>query len=466
MQKNVLFILTDDQRFDTIHALGNKEIKTPNLDKLVENGTAFTHAHIPGGTSGAVCMPSRAMINSGKTLFHLYGEGQEILKNDTTMGQCFKENGYHTIGIGKWHNGTESYARSFCDGDNIFFGGMWDHWNVPVCDYHQDGIYEKTANFTPDFQHANHPMAMICDKLSVGVHSTDLFTDTAINFLKQKQEKPFFMYLSYLAPHDPRTMPAEFQEMYQPETITLPENFMENHPFPYGVGDRKGEMRDEDLAAYPRCKAEMKQHICDYYAMISHIDYNVGKLIKTLEETGQLENTIIVFTGDNGLAVGQHGLMGKQSLYDHSVRVPLIMSGNGIKKNYKTDSYVYLLDIYPTLCELNGIAIPDSVEGQSFLPALKGEENHTREELYFAYTGLVRSIKTKRFKLIEYKNARKDTQLFDIENDPHELMNLFNDSAYADVVKELKKRLLFYKQTWENNKENVHTDAFWDSVTL
>lgn len=466
MSKNILFILTDDQRFDTIHALGNSEIKTPNLDKLVENGTAFTHAHIPGGTSGAVCMPSRAMINSGKTLFHLYGEGQEIPTAHTTMGQCFKENGYRTIGVGKWHNGTESYARSFCDGDNIFFGGMWDHWNVPVCSYHADGIYEKTANFTPDFQHANHPMAMICDKLSVGVHSTDLMTDTAIRFLHEKQENPFFLYLSYLAPHDPRTMPEEFQAMYKPEEISLPQNFMASHPFQYGVGDRVGEMRDEDLAAQPRTETEIKQHICDYYAMISHIDYNIGKLVTTLEETGQMENTIIVFTGDNGLAVGRHGLMGKQSVYDHSVRIPLIMSGGGIKKNHRSDSYVYLLDLYPTLCELAGVPIPASVEGKSFLTALKGEDCHTREDLYFTYTGLIRSVKTKQFKLIEYKKARAATQLFDLINDPLELTNLIDDRRYAEVVADLKKRMLDYKTAWENNPENVHTDAFWGSVSL
>lgn len=463
---NVLFILTDDQRFDTIGALGNSEINTPNLDKLVKNGTAFTHAHIPGGTSGAVCMPSRAMINSGKTLFHLYKEGQQIPKADTTMAQCFRENGYHTIGIGKWHSGTESYGRSFCDGDNIFFGGMWDHWNVPVCSYHEDGVYENTSKFTPNFMQANYPMQVICDKVSMGVHSTDLFTDSAIGFLNQKQEKPFFMYVSYLAPHDPRTMPDEFKNMYKPEDVSLPENYKENHPFNIGYENHKGEMRDEDLAPFPRSEAEIKRHICDYYAMISHIDYNVGRLIKTLEDNGQFEDTIIVFTGDNGLAVGQHGLMGKQSIYDHSVRVPLIMSGKGIKQDNKSDNYVYLLDIYPTLCDLVGLDIPESVEGKSFKTALEGEECNTREDLYLAYTELIRSVKNKQYKLIEYRNERNQSQLFDIQNDPHEMNNLYKDEKYSNVVKSLKKRMLEYKDCWENNKENTHTDPYWDNVTL
>lgn len=463
---NVIFILTDDQRFDTIHALGNKDIKTPNLDELAKMGTAFTNAHIPGGTSGAVCMPSRAMINSGKTLFHLYQEGQEIPKKDTTMGQCFKENGYKTIGIGKWHNGTESYARSFVDGDNIFFGGMWDHWNVPVCSFHEDGVYEEMKNFTANFQHCNHPMQMICDKLSVGVHSTDLFTDTAIDFLKKTDDKPFFMYLSYLAPHDPRTMPKQFGDMYNEDDIELPKNFLENHPFAYGVGECNGETRDEDLAAYPRNPQEVKSHICDYYAMISHIDYNVGKLVEQLKASGKLDNTIIVFTGDNGLAVGQHGLMGKQNVYEHSVRVPLLMAGKGIASQQISEEQVYLLDIFPTLCELCGLETPSSVEGISFAKACNCEKCNNREDLYFVYTGLIRSVKSQGFKLIEYKNARDKTQLFNLETDPFEMKNLYSDTKYADTVAMLKKKLQWYKENWENNPQNKHSDVFWSKVTL
>ncbi|MFQ8600584.1 MAG: sulfatase-like hydrolase/transferase [Oscillospiraceae bacterium] len=140
--KNVLFILTDDQRYDAIHALGNPAIHTPNMDRLVEMGTAFTNAHIPGGTSGAICMPSRAMINTGRTLFSLAGEGQDIPPEHTTLAEVFAQAGYTTFGTGKWHNGTPSFARGFSSGDNIFFGGMWDHWNVPVC-YSARGIQQR-----------------------------------------------------------------------------------------------------------------------------------------------------------------------------------------------------------------------------------------------------------------------------------------------------------------------------------
>ena len=145
---NVLFLLTDDQRYGTIHALGNDEISTPNLDALVRRGMAFTRAHIPGGTASAVCMPSRAMLNSGRTLFHLEECGKNIPECDTTMGESFLRAGYHSVGIGKWHNGVGSYARSFDDGADVFFGGMWDHWNVPVKLSRGRKIYARDRFYT------------------------------------------------------------------------------------------------------------------------------------------------------------------------------------------------------------------------------------------------------------------------------------------------------------------------------
>ena len=145
---------------NAIHALGNEEISTPNMDWLVHQGTSFTRAHIPGGTASAVCMPSRAMINSGKTLFHLEESGRNIPTDHVTMGQCFLQNGYHAMEIGKWHNGVESFFRSFDDGANIFFGGMWDHWNVPVNDFKEDGKYDKQIHFTPNFSASSSAVPM------------------------------------------------------------------------------------------------------------------------------------------------------------------------------------------------------------------------------------------------------------------------------------------------------------------
>ena len=346
---NVLFIVTDDQRFDTIHALGNNEIITPNLDKLAKKGTSFVRAHIAGGTCGAVCMPSRAMILSGRNPFHLEELGGNIPEEHKTLAETFKNNGYETIGLGKWHNGCPSYARSFTQGAKIFFGGMWDHWNVPTCRYDPTGKYDNVINFVVDFFNDNQPMKQQCDEFDPGKHSSTLLTDAAIDLLNKNvhKETPFFMYLAFLAPHDPRTMPDEFREMYDAEKITLPPNFQEiiDTNYPLMVH------RDESLAAYPRDEKEIRRHIAEYFAMITHLDHEIGRLLDALKESGEEDNTIIVFTGDNGLAVGQHGWLGKEDIYEHGVRIPLIMAGPGIAENKRNDAYVYLYDIFPTLCE-------------------------------------------------------------------------------------------------------------------
>ncbi len=458
-RKNVLFLLTDDQRYRTIHACGNPEIHTPVMDRLVREGTYFDKAHIPGGTSGAVCMPSRAMIHTGRTVFHIQGEGQMIPASHTCMGEAFRMAGYETFGTGKWHNGTESYARSFSCGDNIFFGGMWDHWNVPVCDHDPTGEYDNVIDFVMNFTHNNKVTKVHCDKFHPGKHSSVLLTDTAVSYLegyqKRGKEQPFFLYLSYLAPHDPRTMPEDFLRMYDPEKISLPENYMTEHPFLFGVES----IRDEVLASYPRKEGEVRRHLAEYYGMISHLDHEIGRVVAKLEEIGELENTIIVLTGDNGLALGCHGLMGKQNLYDHSVRVPLVFRGPGIPAGEVRDQYVYLLDIFPTLCELNGIEIPDSVEGISFADAVADGTVPGREVLYFVYNDMIRGVKNKKYKLIEYCNTIRRTQLFDLENDPWELENLAQKPEYAPVAEEMRQLMSACRDSWEDGHE--YSKRYW-----
>ena len=456
---NVIFLLTDDQRYGTIHALGNKEIKTPNLDKLVKMGTSFMNAYIPGGTTSAVCMPSRAMINSGKTLFHLYECGKDIPKKDVTMGQAFLGDGYNCFETGKWHNGTESFARSFNCGENIFFAGMWDHWNVPVSDYRPDGNYDNVINFTPNFSGNQVPIQVIADRIHAGVHSTDLFSRTAIKFIEEYDKKePFFMYVSFLAPHDPRTMPEKYKNMYNPDDISLPENFQEMPSFSYGWNTGG---RDETTEAYPRRPEKIKKHIADYYAMISHIDWQVGNIINALKKKGILEDTIIVFCGDNGLAVGQHGLMGKQNIYEHGVKIPLIMAGPGIPKNERRDQFVYLLDVYPTLCDLCGVKIPKTVDGQSFAKVFADPEAEARTDMYYAFQARIRAVRSGRYKLIEYRSEQlKLTQLFDIEADPWEKNNMYQCAGYEQITEDLRKKMFKFRDEWEDEK-NEFGAIFW-----
>lgn len=446
---NIVFLLTDDQRYGTIQALGNEEIRTPNMDRLVKDGTSFVNAHIPGGTASAVCMPSRAMLNSGKTLFHLEKCGENIPDDQVTMGQCFLEAGYHTAGIGKWHNGTKSYARSFDSGKNIFFGGMWDHWNVPVNDFDTTGTYDHHVKFTPNFTENETPVTVCAERINAGVHSTDLFSDSAIEYIENyDDEKPFFLYLSFLAPHDPRTMPEEFKHMYDPEKITLPPNYLPMPAVSYGWA-AKG--RDENTEEYPRRPERIRQHIADYYAMISHIDWKIGQVLEALEKKGVMDNTIIVLTGDNGLAIGQHGLMGKQNLYEHSVKVPLVMAGPGIPKDQVSDKYVYLLDIYPTLCDLCGIPIPKTVEGKSFAELFEHPDTVIREDLYLAFQARIRGVISGKYKLLEYRTDKlKLTQLFDLEQDPWEQYNLFDMAGTEELTQKLREKLFALRDEWED----------------
>ncbi len=433
-------------------ALGSASVivvdDTVNMDWLVEQGTVFTHAHIPGGTSGAVCMPSRAMVNTGRTLFHITGAGETIDSGHVTMGECFRKAGYRTFGAGKWHNGRESFHRSFGEGAEIFFGGMADHWNVPVYNFDPTGRYDKQCLFVENPFASNQTKARTCDHIHAGRHSTDIIADAAIRFIDGYEGgAPFFAYTAFLAPHDPRTMPAKYLAMYKPDELPLPDNFMTEHPFNNG----ELRVRDELLASFPRTPVEVRRHLAEYYAMISHLDDRMGDIVAAVRRKGLLDNTIFVMAGDNGLALGQHGLFGKQSLYEHSTRVPLIFAGPGIPRGERRDSLAYLFDILPTLCELSGLEKPGTVEGTSLVPAMR-ENTLVREALYLAYRDMHRGVRTQRHKLIEYvvEGRHVMTQLFDLAADPAETRNLASDPAQAGTLQALRRELFRLRDAWDD----------------
>jgi len=432
---NIVFFFADDQRFDTIGALGNKEIITPNMDYLVRNGTAFTNAYIMGGNSPAVCAPSRAMLMTGRTLFHIpisyaipwkAAGGEQGVCPYITFPEVFRKAGYRTFATGKQHNGRLKFSKGFTDGGKIFFGGMSDHLKTKVYDFDPTGKYPDEKKYTGE------------------KFSSEMSTNAAIDFLDNyNTDSPFLMYLSYTAPHDPRMAPKAYQDMYDANKINLPDNFMPEHPFDNG----ELKIRDEKLAPWPRTPSEIRRHIAEYYAMITHLDAQIGRVIGKLKQTGQYENTIIIFAGDNGLALGQHGLMGKQNMYEHSLHVPLVMSGPGIGKGQRRDAFCYLLDIFPTLCQLCDIEIPESVEGHSLAGVIKNPKHIIRDDLLFAYLDIQRAVRDKQYKLIEYyvKGARR-TQLFDIKADPWELHNLADDQKYLKILSRLRKKLGRWKE--------------------
>ena len=418
---NVLVLFADDQRADTIAALGNSHIRTPNLDRLVGRGTAFTRAYCMGSTHGAVCIPSRAMLLTGRSLFHV----DLKLEDQPTWPEAFARAGYRTFATGKWHNESESALRVFPEGKAIFLGGMGDPYHLSIQD-----ISSKHE---------------FINKRSSGEHSVKVFADAASEFLRgQTGEKPFLCYVAFNLPHDPRVAPKAYHERYNADRPPLPANYLPLHPFD------NGEMvvRDEELAPWPRTAEVVRQHLADYYAAIEFLDAQAGRILSVLEASGQADNTLVVYAADHGLAIGSHGLFGKQNLYEHSMRAPLIIAGPGLPRGRRTDAMVYLLDIFPTLGELAGVAALEGSEGLSLVPVLRGEKAAVRDSIFTAYAKLQRAVRDERWKLIVYPPINK-TQLFDLLTDPAETRDLAGDSAYAGEVRRLTALLREWQgATW------------------
>ncbi len=403
---NILFIFADDLRADALGCYGNTYVKTPVLDSLARQGTLFNRAYILGGHHGAVCAPSRAMLMSGQSYFRV----KDKLKGVHILPIHLKERGYTTFMTGKWHNEPEVIGTGFDVAKNVLLGGMANHFEVPVRDLKSDGTF--TEQTKKGF-------------------STDIFTDTALEFLdKQTSKKPFFAYVPYSVPHDPRSPLPDYLKMYDERGVPLPANFMPLHPFSFG---NSMNIRDEVLAPWPRTTEVIRSQTAEYYALITHLDRSVGRLIQKLREKGLDKNTLIVFTADNGLALGSHGLLGKQSVYEHSMHVPLIIAGKGIPKNKKTDAFAYLFDLFPTLCQYAGLPQPTGIDGKSLLPVIQGKSQSVRPYILNAYMDFQRSVRDDRYKLIRYP-AVDHTLLFDLKNDPYELVDLADQPQHAQRV--------------------------------
>lgn len=444
---NILFILTDDQRGDALGAMGNRSIETPHIDQLAAKGVLFKNAHIMGGNHGAVCAPSRAMLMSGLGLNHVYEELGEIteeewkteeigkfrpfgkaLDDKLILPQIFRENGYTTFGTGKWHASRKSFTNGFDQGKGIFFGGMADHFKTPFTNMNEDGSFSQSERKG---------------------FSTDVITHATLEFLEGhpngKSQHPFFAFVSYTAPHDPRSPAPEYIDYYDGQSLPVPSNLMDRHPFNLeggSVTEKRPAMtiRDEQTGAWPRTPEHIRQQLADYYGLITHIDEGIGRMIDRLEELNLLENTIVVFTSDNGLALGSHGLLGKQSLYEHATHVPLIFAGPGIPEDQQKESLASLLDIYPTLCSLTGIDSPAEMDGKNLTPVIKGDQDSVRSHLFTIYWDFARAVRTQRWKLITYPLIHH-TQLFDLQKDPWELNNLAQRTEYREKVNEMMELL-------------------------
>ena len=409
---NVLFLFADDQRADTIAALGNPVIRTPNLDRLAHRGLAFTRAYMQGGMNGATCVPSRAMLLSGQNLFHI---DEKLLRNETWPA-AFGRAGYTTFMTGKWHNGPPSLPLAFQRARSVFAGGMTDPLRAKLSDL-VDG---QLTSPTP-----------------AGRHACEIFADEAIRFLREHRGGPFFCYVPFDAPHDPHIVPPDFPVHYRPDQIPLPPNFLPQHPW------NNGEMtvRDEKLLPWPRPPNEVRAMLADYYRYISFLDSQIGRILQALDASPFASNTIVVFSADSGVARGSHGLIGKQNLYEFdSVRVPLLIAGPGVPAGRRTAALCYLFDVLPTLGKICGVPAPQTSEGFDFSTTLHDPVQPARRELMFAYKDLQRAFTDGRWKLIRYPKVDR-TQLFDLQTDPYEITNLAVRPEFTGKVDELTAAL-------------------------
>ena len=410
---NVLFIFADDQRADTIAALGNPAIKTPNLDRLVARGVAFERAYMMGGNNGATCVPSRAMLLSARPLPRI----DEKLSRDETWPHAFGRAGYATFMAGKWHNGPASVGKSFQQARSLFVGGMTNPLKAKINDL------LPTGKLSPDRPCPKH----LCEEA----------TDEVLAFLRDRDPaRPFFAYLAFDGPHDPHVVPDGFPVKYDPATIPLPPNFLPQHPF------NNGEMviRDEQLLPWPRRPEAIRAMLADYYRYISYLDAQVGRVLDALDATPAGRLTYVVFAADSGVARGSHGLIGKQNLYEHSLRVPLVFSGPGVPAGRRTSALCYTYDVMPTLGKLCGVAAPTTSEGRELTAVLQDPAQPARSELVFGYKRIQKALADGRWKLIRYPQVDR-TQLFDLQADPHEVNDLSADPAQAERLKAMLGRL-------------------------
>jgi arylsulfatase A-like enzyme len=409
---NILFIFADDLTYESVRAHGLLDIDTPHLDTLVEQGTSFTHAYNMGAYNGAVCVASRAMLNTGRFVWGTYQHDtkplmQKEVEEGRMWSQLMQKAGYRTYMTGKWHVKAKP--------EDIFDMAAHERPGMPK-DFRSkgsaDGTKPKGYGYNrpvdeEDYENGWKPWDTTNGGFwEGGKHWSEVVADDGIGFLKDAKEhnQPFFMYLAFNAAHDPRQAPKEYVDRYPLDRIKLPENFVPKYQYQDEIGCGPS-LRDAALAPFPRTEFSVKVNRQEYFALITHMDDQIGRILQALEDSGQADNTYIVFTADHGLAVGHHGLIGKQNMYDHSVRVPFLVVGPGVKAGTLNDAPIYLQDIMPTALELAGAPKPDHVDFNSLMPLLRGEKKQNYDLIYGGYKGLQRMITKGEWKLIHSPTA-------------------------------------------------------------
>lgn len=440
---NVVFIITDDQAADAVAAsklwgADTSGLRTPNLDRLYQNGTVFRQAYNMGAWHGAICVASRSMLLTGRFVWRAReeekGKFAETVAQKKTWSQRMKRAGYSTYMSGKWHVQTD--AKKIFDHTVHIRPGMAP--TVPES-------YSRPIEGKPDRWNPADPQTR--GLWTDGKHWSEVLADDAESFVKQAagQKKPFFMYLAFNAPHDPRQAPQSWLDQYPVDKIPLPENFLPTNPHRVIMGMENANggnvLRDEKLAPFPRTEYAIRTHRKEYYALVSHTDEQVGRILKALDDAGVADQTMIIFTSDHGLAVGRHGLMGKQSMFEHSMRVPFVIAGPRVPKGKIVNERIYLQDAVATALDF-AEADCDGIDFKSLRPLMVGSQQKHYDAIYGAYeAGSQRAVIDGKDKLILYPKG-KVALLFDLEKDPLEKDPVAQSPASDAIKKRLFAKLL------------------------
>ncbi len=417
---NVVFILADDLRPDALACTGNAAVKTPNLDRLAARGTLFTRA-----TCGyPICHVSRAEILTGRCLTNADMPGRPLKLDPqwTMWPEVMRRAGWHTAYCGKWHTPGTPQTRGYAETSALFSGGGAKE---KLLTFPLSSTARKVTGYTGWTFKDEAGQPLPGDTVGLTPETDARIADGAIAVLRKRKDAPFFLHVNFTAPHDPLLWPRDTGPRVDATSLALPGNFRAGHPFDHG----NSAGRDEVIVPAPRSAEEVRRERAVYFSLVENLDAQIGRIIRALEEAGVLERTVIIFSSDHGLALGSHGLMGKQNQYEHTIGVPLITAGPGVRAGARASAQCYLRDLFPTVCDITGTAIPPSVQGRSLRPVLRGENAEIYPAIFGRFTDTQRMMRTADgWKLIWYPKIARQ-QLFHVSEDPEELRDLAQDKG-------------------------------------
>ena len=417
---NLVLIFTDDQRYDAMSCAGHPFMFTPNMDRIAKEGARFTNAFV----TISLCAPSRGCFLTGKYA-HVNGvtnNATQLSDDVVTFPQLLQKAGYDTAFIGKWHmDGQEGPRPGFNKWVSFKGQGAYNDPSLNV-----DGEVVKATGYM-----------------------TDILTDYTVDWLKQPRNDPFLLYMPHKACHGPMIPAVRHSKLYSDVKIGRPDNFNDDcqgRPDWFKLGMEKG----HDFRGALTDPHEFDEYVKNYCRSLMAVDDSVGRVLKTLEDMGELDNTVVVFSSDNGFFLGEHHRIDKRTANEESIRIPMLMRyPKLVPAGTVSDEMVLNIDVAPTFLDLAGVEVPDSVQGRSWRTLFKGGKKSWREEFLYEYfedpgfrrTPTMMAVRTPKWKYIEYQNVQDKYELYDLKNDPTELRNLIDDPRYAEVLGDMRGRL-------------------------